>query len=347
MTAVLPPLAADLDGARWTVHRAWAAERGSMPVELRRDGRVRGGYWDGVRFTVLPPDADGRLPALGEACRRGGAPGVVVSHRPGRRAVVRGGDGAYRKVVRPGRAASVLAGVSRAAAFDGPFRMPAVLDHNDAVVAFAALPGRSLHEGEGWSLAEWDRAWGEVLAAWAEAVARGVRIDGWPVHDAESEARVLSEWVDRAAPYGAPAPGWREACERTITRLLRLGPSPAGARPIHRDLHDKQLLWDAVAGPGLLDVDTACAGEPAIDLGNLRAHARWRHLQGLWTAEQTTRVTGHIDAVSLGAGCAPERVLVFQDAALLRLSCVYAMRPRWRPRVPALLPAGTIVTGSA
>ncbi len=38
------------------------------------------------------------------------------------------------------------------------------------------------------------------------------------------------------------------------------GRRPGTGVRLHRDLHDKRLMWDAEAGPGLLDVDTACAG---------------------------------------------------------------------------------------
>lgn len=336
MSRVLPPSFLDLGGERWEVNRAWPGSD-RMPVELRRGDRVRGGYWDGSRFGVLLPGTDERLPSLDAVCRLGEARGVVVSHRPGRRAVVRGADGAYRKVVRPGRAARILDGVARAAAFDGPFRTPAVLEHDDDVVTFAALPGRSLHDAAAWNAAGWDRAWDETLTAWTDAVTRHAPDLLEPLHDAQAEARVLRDWMTRAEPYGPPSPGWRDACEQAIDGLLRLGPTPGGFTPIHRDLHDKQLLWHAADGPGMLDVDTACAGDPAVDLGNLRAHARWRSIQGRWTPAHGAVVIRHLDAAAARLGCPLERVIVFQEAAAARLSCVYAVRPRWRRRVAALV----------
>lgn len=340
-THVLPPESVDLDGAVWHVARAWTSGDGRMSVELRRGQAVRAGHWDGARLEVLPPNADPRLPALAAVLARRGPAGTVVSHRAGRRAVVRGADGVFHKVVRPGRASGVLAGVAQAAAFDGPFRTPAVLDHDPSVVTFAALPGRSLHDAAGWSPTDWRHAWHDVLTAWTRGVSHGVRMAGRPVHDAAAEAGVLRDWVRRAEPYGSPAPGWAEACERAVSRLLDLGPADGGPVPIHRDLHDKQLLWDAASGPGLLDADTACAGDPGVDLGNLRAHARWRHVQGLWTAEQSAVVLARIEAAASEVGCSPRRLAVFAEAARLRLSCVYALRPRWRRAVTALVAAGS------
>ena len=337
---VLPPVSVDLEGARWDIARAWASEDGRMTVELRRDHGVRAGHWDGQRLHALPAASDPRLPALSAAVGYGDEPGIVVSHRAGRRAVVQGADGAFRKVVRPGRTAGVLAGVARAAAFDGPFRMPAVLEHDETIVTFAALPGRSLHDATGWQPGEWRRAWGDVLTAWTRGVTRGVRVSDGPVHDASAEAHVLRDWARRVAPYGAPARDWAAACDRAASRLVREAGPLCDPRPIHRDLHDKQLLWDAASGPGLLDVDTACVGDPAVDLGNLRAHARWRCLQGLWTPDQSATVTALVDEAAPEVGCSVDRIAVFDDAARLRLTCVYALRPRWRHRVSALMDSG-------
>lgn len=337
MTTTLPPPAVHADGLRWEVARAWAPVRGRMPVELRREGAVRGGYWDGHDVDALPVGSDPALPALPGAVRAGGG-GTVVSHRAGRRCVVHGADGAFRKVVRSGRAALVMDGIASAAAFAGPFRMPVVLHHDDAVVTFAALPGRSLHVAAGWGIDDWTRAWTEVLEAWVASVSRGLPAVAADVHDAVAEAGVLRGWVDRAAHFGAPVPGWKAACDRVVASLLQLSPPTGGPVPIHRDLHDKQLLWDPALGPGMLDVDTACPGDPAVDLGNLLAHAHWRNAQKLWTSAQSGVVLALTEVAARAAGCAPDRLAVFESAARLRLSCVYALRPRWRSSVSALVP---------
>lgn len=98
-------------------------------------------------------------------------------------------------------------------------------------------------------------------------------------------------------------------------------------------------MWDPVAGPGLLDVDTACLGERALDLGNLRAHARWRTEQGLWTPAEAAVVIDEIARVASAIGIDPGRVSVYERATLIRLACVYAFRPRWSDRTAALLDA--------
>lgn len=108
---------------------------------------------------------------------------------------------------------------------------------------------------------------------------------------------------------------------------------------IHRDLHDKQIMWDPVSGPGLLDVDTACRGERALDLGNLRAHARWRIEQGLWTSAEAAVVIDEIARVASAVGIDPARVSAYEQATLIRLACVYAFRPAWSNRIGWLLAA--------
>ena len=99
------------------------------------------------------------------------------------------------------------------------------------------------------------------------------------------------------------------------------------------------------AGPGLLDVDTACLGERALDLGNLRAHARWRTEQGLWTPAEAAAVINEIARVASVAGIEPGRVSVFERATLIRLACVYAFRPRWSDRIGWLLETARSLRG--
>ncbi|MDQ3989296.1 MAG: ATP-binding cassette domain-containing protein, partial [Actinomycetota bacterium] len=99
------------------------------------------------------------------------------------------------------------------------------------------------------------------------------------VHGHREEADVLRRWTTDAAAWdGADRTA---AAEQLATRLLAL-PEPTRV-PAHRDLHDKQLVavGDRV---GLLDLDTLCAADPALDLANLLAHLRLRVLQGHCTA---------------------------------------------------------------
>lgn len=364
---VLPPEQVEAEGGAWTVRRAWPGAKGELILELLREGTVRAARMRRGRIELWEPGRDPKLDAL----RPAAAHGRVISHRPGKRAVVRSADGSrYIKVVRPGRAPDILRGIGRARAFEGRFRMPRVLAGDDATVVFEALTGRSMHEPCAFTPAEWYRAWADVLGAWEETVralpGTGTSAGGpedpilaeddagstgaaypaqpvdVPVHGPAEEAAVLRRWTALAAPVVAggdgqstagadgPEAGWKRfetAVERTAHRLMQLAVHRWA--PAHRDLHDKQLLWDPELGPGLLDVDTACLADPALDLANLRAHALWRRRQGLWTAEDADVVLAQVDTTAARLGVLSGALAVYQEATLLRLGCVYAFRPAW------------------
>ncbi|MFC0292666.1 phosphotransferase [Brachybacterium muris] len=313
---------------------------------------------------VLDAATDEALPSLTRALAA--HPGAtVVSHRPGKRAVLRtrdrDGQVLYVKVANKGRTRRALGAIERAAAFDGPFRTPQVVAAEDESLTFAALSGTPLHEGLPTADGTWQRAWRTTMDAWAQAVrtSRTAPPEG-PLHGPAEEIAVLEKWHERAChvdPEGAEHRDRAVALARELLTHL-----PALDRPalIHRDLHDKQILWDPdqdqdqdqdhgpERGPGLLDVDTACLGDPALDAGNLRAHATWRERQGQWTGEQAAQVRAEIDRVCLGAdalGIDPAALAAYETATLARLTCLYALRPRWRAAATDL--ARTLRTASS
>lgn len=355
-TAVLPPQFVRAEGRRWLVSRVWPSKDGRLGVELTADHQVRAGWFDGAGVSLLPAGTDRKLPDLESFATEG----TVVSHRPGKRAVVhrrvqttqparrrRSAPAAeapetFTKVVRPGRAEGILSGIARAGAFAGPFRTPAVLEAGDAYVSLGALAGASLHHADTFSPGAWETAWTQVLAAWETAIQDPAGTPGdVPVHDAACEVAVLRRWVSAVGPYlaaGASAEAKQagpetsvkllaEAVEQTAASLLEL---PARRLvPAHRDLHDKQLLFSEDLGPALLDADTASLADPALDLANLRAHARWRALQGLWSADQAETVRRAINDAAYRAGVPAAALNLYERATALRLSCLYAFRPTY------------------
>ena len=200
----------------------------------------------------------------------------------------------------------------------------------------------------------WRRAWRETLSAWAEAVDESRReLSGTlqagaerdSLHGPAAELGVLGDWAGRAAAVDPAGTAVRGRAFRLAERALRgLGEVERPAL-IHRDLHDKQVLWDPVAGPALLDVDTATVGDPALDVANLRAHATWRELQGIWTEEQAAVVRAEVDRAAAPGGIRPETLAAYESGTIARLACVYAFRPRWRSAAHALAatldPTGT------
>jgi Ser/Thr protein kinase RdoA (MazF antagonist) len=340
----LVPARIEHRGQHLRVQRAWADDGRGLPLQLREDGGadgapLRAGRLEAGtgRVTVFEAGTDPRLPGLARVL--GERAGSVVSHRPGKRAVVRTRDEhgtvRYVKIVRPGRTERLLGAIDRAAHFACVFRTPQVLDADEDTVTFSELAGQTLHEGLPVDDGTWRRAWRETLDAWSAAVESSRRRSGQDgtdpaVHGPDAEAAVLTAWGERADavdPAGAPL---RERALRAAHRdLAQLG-TPTRPALIHRDLHDKQILWREGERPGLLDVDTIALGDPALDVANLRAHATWRELQGIWTEEQAAVAREEIDRVALRAGIGPQTLAAYESGTIARLACVYAFRPRWR-----------------
>lgn len=341
----LPPETAPAEDREWSVNRVWPAAEGPLPVEVTpadaADAPLRAGWFHPAEqagqgfLELLPSGEDPKLKALAEAARDG----VVVSHRPAKRAVVRqhpdAGSVQFVKAVKRGKAAGILEGIRRAQAFDGPFRTPRVLTSDDSSVTFEALSGTSLHEADSFSPEEWTLAWAQVLEAWETTIQHpGELPEGTPVHDADAEIAVLRQWARQAQPFVS---GFELLVETVEAAAHRLEEVPSGrVVPTHRDLHDKQLLWSAEHGPAVLDVDTACLAPPALDLANLRAHAHWRRRQGVWDEQQAGIVVRAVNDTAYRVGVSQDTMAAYEHATLLRLSCVYAFRPKYAALAEAL-----------
>lgn len=77
----------------------------------------------------------------------------------------------------------------------------------------------------------------------------------------------------------------------------------------------------------MLDIDTLCVGEAALDLANVLVHLHLRGLQGLVPAAAAAQA-----AAALLDGYRPPAPVVarldaYADAARPRLACVYGFRP--------------------
>ncbi len=328
---LVPPMAADEQGRTWSIRRAWPDKEGGITVEaVHPDERhARAGRMRGTAVELAPLGADRRLPALAEAARTG----TVLVHRLGRRAVVREHDGgAYRKIVRPGRAAEVAAS-SAPEGWPAAFELAAVLDADEQSVRFAALPGRTLRvigaaEGE-----EWSAGWRAFAEAWTAVPA--ARVSLGVEHGPGREAAVLLAWARMAAPLGPHAPALLRRAE-LLGERLQDGTAQA-LRPAHRDLHDGQVLWHPERGLALLDLDTAALAEPALDPGNLLAHLDWRVRQGGLHALRAARIRSMLQRAAGVAGVDPERMRLAERVAALRIACVHRFRPPSRAAAERLL----------
>jgi hypothetical protein len=336
---VLNPIPAEVmdeTGAVWTITRAWPGAEGAATFEATstRSRHVRSGRITPAGAVLAPLADDPRLPALQDLA----ALGTVVVHRPGRRAVIRSTDGTrFIKVVRPGRASAVVDAAGMGSAFRPAFRVPAVMETTADAVHHEAVSGRTLHTiGADPTVADadWAGLWKAWAAAWIGTVRNGDGAGapgaGSGEHSARAEAEVVRTWAAHAQKLDMPTEerlSLVEVASRVETDLLATAAD--GLVLSHRDLHDKQVLWDDRDGLALLDLDTVTRAEAALDLGNLAAHLEWRRRQGLWSAERSAVAVRSVRDVVAGLGVNPQRFAAYESSARVRIACVYAFRPRW------------------
>ncbi|HEX8486916.1 MAG TPA: phosphotransferase [Propionibacteriaceae bacterium] len=336
------------------LRRSWPRAHDHLLLDLRatgpREGTTVAGQWfgdperaravaaatPGARYVgrvVLQPDgADQKLPGLALLLREPGT--TLVSHRPGRRAVLRQvrGPGAvapgradesepvrYAKVVPLKKHRGLEASARGAASL--PLRTPRVLavDPARGTVTTAALPGVPLHH-----LLAGPRAVASCTAAGA-ALAEVHRIPplvDLPRHTWSDEQAVTRRWEHLAARFGVgspPLPGSEDPAE------AEPGARPGETALIHRDFHDLQVLVAEDDSVGVLDFDLMALGDPSLDLANLLAHLDLRCRQGVVADAGPLR-----EAVLAGYAPSPRvlsRVAGYEALARRRLAAVYGFRP--------------------
>lgn len=304
------------------VPRAWPADGGGLVFEqVDNQGRVRAGYVSADGQVALAPfGLDPKLPSLTPQ------PGLVV-HRLHRRAVVIDPQrGVAVKHLRPGKTAAI-ATTSRdiaGAAVGTGLTVPQVTVETKTSLEFALVPGQTLMDLGDHGLAGWE----EFLARWPKLVAAGSRL---PLlgHSRGDEVAVLQRWLRQVTDYqaiGELLPELTAAVDVTCNQLMAGRADPTVL--LHRDLHDKQILWDKHQGSlSVLDLDTSALGEAALDCGNLLAHVELRGFQGVYSAQVRGTLAQAITAMAEQLSVSEERLKVYTQAARLRLACVYAFRP--------------------
>ena len=309
------------------------ARFGADQVDVRSRGRL----------LVLYSGADRRLPTLSRLLRRPDA--VLVAHRPERRAVVRLGTEQYAKVVRPGRTAEVVTPL-RLVRPEG-VRVPEVtsVDDDRGVVTVTTVPGRTLLEVASDPCTDEGHLVGDVvevgaavrrLHAHTSVLSRGS-------HDGAAEVAAARRWLAAASDHGLlDPPAWEPLLERAASTLP--SPPPRSAL-LHRDLHDKQVVLAPRERVGLLDLDLASRGDPAIDVANLLTHLDLRARQGACDQGRALHCS-----TALLEGYAPDEALLrrlpsYVGLTRLRLAGVYSFRPT-RPGLVGELLEAAAGTGS-
>jgi tRNA A-37 threonylcarbamoyl transferase component Bud32 len=312
----------------------WFADSSRARV-VARETRKRSGddvdvpVLDGGRLLLQPDGADRRIPVLHRVASAPGA--ALVAHRAEKRGSVRrvdhDGQTVYTKVVRPSHLSATMAGAR--VRVDG-VRVPKVtaVDPDDGTMDCRALPGRTLRD----ILADPTTTTAEVVAAGCAVGGAVARLHACPPpsslrrHDATEEMAVTRRWLRQASVHGLLDDTALVRRRLEAARGLLAG-TPGESAFLHRDLHDKQVVVDDDGAVGILDLDLAATGEPALDLANLLVHLELRSLQGLCPA---ARAGACADAVV--DGYAPDldiwrRMPAYALTTRLRLAAVYAFRP--------------------
>ena len=153
--------------------------------------------------------------------------------------------------------------------------------------------------------------------------------------DPDDDLEVVRSWV---AFTTCVFPELGVPLAQALDRLERARPSGEGANVVvHRDFYDKQVLVGA-RRVGVLDLDTLCHGDAEIDVGNFCAHLVLRGLQ--W--HDAPDAFAELGTVFVGAyrehrsALDRARLEWYRASTLLRLACVYALRPRWAALAPRL-----------
>ncbi len=304
-----------------TVAGQWHADRDAGEAIARA---TPGATWVPEAAVVLQRGgADRRLPAVARLLAEPGA--TLVVHRPEWRAVVRRPGPTYAKVVRPERAAAVLA-ADRAARDTDVVVMPDLLATNldDGVLEWAELPGRALYD-----LLLDTTVGAQDLARAGAAAGRAVRAlhgaappPGVPRHSPAAEVAAAGRWVRPATALSTVPTG----LDRALRHAADLLAEPAGPPVlVHRDLHEKQALIDGDRA-GLLDVDTLAVGDAAVDLANLLVHLDLRTALGLPPERGRAVADAFLDAYQPTAEIVA-RIPAYTASTRVRLACVYAFRP--------------------
>lgn len=139
----------------------------------------------------------------------------------------------------------------------------------------------------------------------------------------QKEIELLASWHDllrQHLPELAPAYGL--ALARLQDRFVRLPAAQWGL--CHRDLHDGQILHGA-DGIGLIDFDTACYSDRAIDAGNLLAHRRFLDLSEQRAGDgHRQRLYRMLEPDFSARQC--DRIRFWEAVSLLRLAAIHAFR---------------------
>jgi hypothetical protein len=195
-------------------------------------------------------------------------------------------------------------------------RVPEALtyDADLGAAVFSALPGRTPELTGSKSLED---------ASLCGAALKELRERGLPdlsLWTAGDEIAGLEQWQGRISRYRPDLEQSFQTALESVCQGLQSLPSVVPA-PCHRDFHEGQLLLGAGVC-GLLDFDTLCLADAALDIGNFSSHVRLSEMRGNGPARDfDARFQASASTGNAGEG---RRNGAWKRAALLRLAAIYA-----------------------
>lgn len=308
---------------------------GSCSTKLTRPDVLVQAFPLDYRLPGLPRCLDARI-------LRAAAPNLEVetcevkAYRPGMRCAIRyetgSGKGVFGKVSVESRgrgyAFRTQARVRDAIlAADLPLRVPEPLAYVEelGLTVVSELRGTSLHDRITAGCAV-DAEIGIAARALASFHALPLVVEE-RAFGADDELRLVEDWTTLAS---ALFPELATALGEARRRLASDRPAehaPAAAL-LHRDFHDKQVLFEDGEALAVLDLDTAAAGDRELDVANFCAHMWLRGLQSDRAGDALRWSEGFVSAYAHSLD--RDRFDWYRRATLARLACNYALRPRWR-----------------
>ena len=202
------------------------------------------------------------------------------------------------------------------------------------VLRMEDAPGRPLAD-----LTGQDRVRGAFAAGRAIASLHETELALDARHCAADELMLLTRWVALVSAL-EPQLGERlEPLRRAIGARLMATTDTTKPRLVHRDFYDQQVLVHD-SGCTLVDFDTLCYADPALDVGNFLAHEildrlKRPNLRSPQHAVSSPFLEGYEES---RPALDSDAVRTWTDASLLRLVCLYSFWPRY-----AHLPAGLLL----
>lgn len=222
------------------------------------------------------------------------------------------------KIGRPEAAAAEAA--ARAAVGEPrlPLAVPRLVLHDPAtgLLVTEHCPGETLADRIRAGDSAAARRAGAALATLQESPPADRTPVGLREHAADLIRPAREQWA------GHPLLGDRAA--RLLRSLLRAEPACVPGRPVHRDLHPRQMLDDG-RRTWVLDWEHAAWGDPALDVGNLCGYLRARLEPATAEPAVAAFLAGYADGDHDGA---LHRAGLYEAFTFLRLACKAARAGR-------------------